>query len=260
MKIVALTTTAPGLRYSAHLQTLQALGIELVSISFAGWGCFVDKAWRHWRIIKRRGLVDYLNWRASNRAASFYRQEVSNYLEDGLSGEVCPQAKPSIIKEFSGFSREALRFIEEQKPDFLFQLGAGLLPPHFVRNAPPILNLHPGILPGIRGLDPLFWAHYYGREDWIGTTLHYIDEGIDTGPPILRRRFKPLKGAHYAESVKKQLCVEIELLQLFFGHYPLGYQSFDMGGCPSSIYRSHWSKKQYEELRACNWWGAARLG
>jgi len=46
------------------------------------------------------------------------------------------------------------------------------------------VNLHIAYLPFNRGADPNFWS-------WVddtpkGVTLHYMDEGIDTGPVILR--------------------------------------------------------------------------
>ncbi|MEK8020832.1 MAG: formyl transferase [Candidatus Parabeggiatoa sp.] len=46
-----------------------------------------------------------------------------------------------------------------------------------------ILNVHPGALPRYRGVYAPFRAMLYGEEK-IGCTLHFIDEGIDTGPIV----------------------------------------------------------------------------
>jgi methionyl-tRNA formyltransferase len=157
---------------------------------------------------------------------------------------------------FKGFSIAAIQYIKNENPDFVYQVGAGIIPRHFIERVPPILNLHPAILPGVRGYDPVFWTHYYGIEDCLGSTLHLIDEGIDTGQPLLRMRFDVSKGMHYGESIKKQIVMERELLKLFFNNYPAKYAQYDMGGSNISIYRSFWSRQQYEQLRKANWWKA----
>jgi len=48
------------------------------------------------------------------------------------------------------------------------------------------LNLHAGQLPRYRGRNVINWAILNGETE-IGLTLHYIDEGIDTGDIILQR-------------------------------------------------------------------------
>jgi methionyl-tRNA formyltransferase len=47
---------------------------------------------------------------------------------------------------------------------------------------PPLgfLNLHPSLLPAYRGPAPQFWAFRNG-ERTIGVTIHFMDEGLDTG-------------------------------------------------------------------------------
>lgn len=42
------------------------------------------------------------------------------------------------------------------------------------------LNFHPSLLPHSRGKDPNFWSIVEGTP--FGVSIHFIDEGIDTGP------------------------------------------------------------------------------
>ena len=56
------------------------------------------------------------------------------------------------------------------------------------------LNAHPGILPDYRGMDPTFWAILEERFDHVGSTLHLVNQGIDTGA-ILERRFYRWQGS-----------------------------------------------------------------
>lgn len=46
------------------------------------------------------------------------------------------------------------------------------------------VNLHPSMLPDLRGVDPVPGALLFGRP--VGVTCHLMDDGIDTGPAIAR--------------------------------------------------------------------------
>ena len=52
------------------------------------------------------------------------------------------------------------------------------------------LNCHPGILPNYKGLDSIFWACYNKDFSNIGTSVHFVDKGIDTGDIVLKNYFK----------------------------------------------------------------------
>ena len=55
------------------------------------------------------------------------------------------------------------------------------------------LNGHPGILPFYRGIDCPHWALLNGELDKIGASIHWVDQGIDTGTIIATEKF-PIKG------------------------------------------------------------------
>jgi phosphoribosylglycinamide formyltransferase 1 len=50
-----------------------------------------------------------------------------------------------------------------------------------------IVNVHPALLPAFPGLDAIGQALAAGVQE-TGVTVHFVDEGIDTGPTILQRR------------------------------------------------------------------------
>lgn len=50
------------------------------------------------------------------------------------------------------------------------------------------LNLHPSLLPAYRGPTPLFWMARHG-EPQAGVTLHFLDEGLDTGDIVAQTAF-----------------------------------------------------------------------
>ena len=45
----------------------------------------------------------------------------------------------------------------------------------------PFINTHAGITPLYRGVHGGYWALAEGRPELVGTTVHLVDEGIDTG-------------------------------------------------------------------------------
>jgi phosphoribosylglycinamide formyltransferase-1 len=49
-----------------------------------------------------------------------------------------------------------------------------------------IVNIHPALLPRFPGLDAIGQALAAGVET-TGVTVHFVDEGIDTGPVIVQR-------------------------------------------------------------------------
>jgi phosphoribosylglycinamide formyltransferase-1 len=62
-----------------------------------------------------------------------------------------------------------------------------LLSPGFIdRFALRIINVHPALLPSFPGLDAIGQALEHGVAV-TGVTIHYVDEGIDSGPIILQR-------------------------------------------------------------------------
>jgi phosphoribosylglycinamide formyltransferase-1 len=79
-------------------------------------------------------------------------------------------------------------WIEERGADLVVLAGyMQLLSPAFVaRFRERIVNVHPALLPAFPGLDAIGQALDAGVET-TGVTVHFVDEGVDTGPPILQR-------------------------------------------------------------------------
>ena len=53
----------------------------------------------------------------------------------------------------------------------------------------PFVNTHAGITPLYRGVHGGYWALAEGRPELVGTTVHLVDEGIDTGGPLAQVTF-----------------------------------------------------------------------
>jgi phosphoribosylglycinamide formyltransferase-1 len=79
-------------------------------------------------------------------------------------------------------------WIEGLGPDLVVLAGyMQLLSAAFVsRFRERIVNVHPALLPAFPGLDAVGQALEAGVE-MTGVTVHFVDEGVDTGPPIVQR-------------------------------------------------------------------------
>jgi phosphoribosylglycinamide formyltransferase 1 len=79
-------------------------------------------------------------------------------------------------------------WIDERGADLVVLAGyMQLLSPAFVdrfRNR--IINVHPALLPSFPGLDAVGQALEHGVRI-TGVTVHFVDEGVDSGPIILQR-------------------------------------------------------------------------
>jgi methionyl-tRNA formyltransferase len=87
---------------------------------------------------------------------------------------------------------ETVEAITKLEPDVVIHFHAGILQEQVFEIARiGTLNLHPGIAPLIKGQDPIQWALWERRREWLGATVHYIDEGIDTGPVLAYAPVEP---------------------------------------------------------------------
>lgn len=66
-----------------------------------------------------------------------------------------------------------------------------------------IINVHPSLLPAFPGLRPIEQALDYGVQV-TGVTVHFVEEGVDSGPIILQRAFE-LPYPRDIETVEKRV-------------------------------------------------------
>ncbi len=79
-----------------------------------------------------------------------------------------------------------------------------IMSPEFIRHYKgKILNIHPAILPAFPGLHSQRQALEYGVK-YSGCTVHFVDEGVDTGPIILQSVVK-IKDNDTEESISKKI-------------------------------------------------------
>lgn len=103
-------------------------------------------------------------------------------------------------------------WIEARGADLVALAGyMQLLSPAFVaRFRDRVVNIHPALLPAFPGLDAIGQALAAGAET-TGVTVHFVDEGVDTGPAIVQREVPVPAGRDRAELEAAIHAVEHEL-------------------------------------------------
>jgi phosphoribosylglycinamide formyltransferase 1 len=82
-----------------------------------------------------------------------------------------------------------------------------------------IVNIHPSLLPDFPGKDAIGQA-LAAKAKWSGVTIHYVDEGMDTGPIIIQERVR-LEEKETRDSLQKKIQqiehkLYPEILQMLF--------------------------------------------
>ncbi|MCC4771500.1 phosphoribosylglycinamide formyltransferase [Methanosarcina sp. DH2] len=91
-------------------------------------------------------------------------------------------------RDRAGYDREILNVLKEYNTDLLLLagyfriLGSEIIGAYRHR----ILNIHPSLLPAFKGLHAQKQAFEYGVKV-AGCTVHFVDEGLDSGPIIIQK-------------------------------------------------------------------------
>ncbi|HJM46093.1 MAG TPA: phosphoribosylglycinamide formyltransferase [Candidatus Nitrosopelagicus sp.] len=82
-----------------------------------------------------------------------------------------------------------------------------IISPYFIKEYKnKILNIHPALLPAFPGLDAQKQAIEFGSK-FSGCTVHFVDEGVDTGPIIIQEVVK-ISNNDTEKSLSKKILVK----------------------------------------------------
>jgi len=129
-----------------------------------------------------------------------------NVAQDMAVKTVCVESKG---KDPTTFDRKLLEVLEPYRLDYLVLAGfMRILSPLVIdRYRHRIINIHPADTALYRGAHGYAWAFESGRSS-TAVTVHYVDEGVDTGPNIAQTDVD-LTGAKTLKEVEERgLAVE----------------------------------------------------
>ncbi|MBU7217798.1 phosphoribosylglycinamide formyltransferase [Staphylococcus gallinarum] len=107
------------------------------------------------------------------------------------------------------YERKIIEWLTAEKVEWIVLAGYMKLIGEHILNAYDrrILNIHPSLLPKFKGKDAIGQAFDSG-ETVTGTTVHYVDSGMDTGEIIEQRSCKI-----YPDDTKEQLEERIKEIE-----------------------------------------------
>lgn len=130
------------------------------------------------------------------------------------------------FKEFKnreGYDKEIIKTLEEKKIELVVLAGyMRILSPYFIRTYKnKIINIHPALLPSFPGLHAQKQAVEHGVKI-SGCTVHFVDEGVDSGPIILQKAVE-VSDDDTEESLAEKILKEEHQI------YPRAIQLFSEG-------------------------------
>lgn len=98
---------------------------------------------------------------------------------------------PKDYQSKADFEQEIALLLQNRNIDLIVLAGyMRLIGPTLLRQYEGrIVNIHPSLLPDFPGKDAIGQALSAGVK-WTGVTIHYVDEGMDTGPIIVQERVR----------------------------------------------------------------------
>ena len=99
-------------------------------------------------------------------------------------------ARPTDFRVDSVNSPETIELLARLEPRVVVVNGTRIISSRVLDTIScPIINTHAGLTPRYRGVHGGYWALAEGHPEEVGTTVHLVDSGIDTGRVLARARF-----------------------------------------------------------------------
>lgn len=143
--------------------------------------------------------------------------------KDNILKEFGKQYNLQCIKHKNINSTDFIKYVKNFECDLFVSMSFNQIFGHEIINLPLLktINCHAGKLPFYRGRNILNWA-LINDENEFGITVHYVDEGIDTGDIILQRIYPITDNDDYKSLLKtaykecaKTLYDAIKLVQRY---------------------------------------------
>ncbi len=127
------------------------------------------------------------------------------------------------FKNREDYDKKVIECLKEKGVELIVLAGyMRILTPYFIKTCKNrIINIHPALLPSFPGLHAQRQAIEYGAKV-SGCTVHFVDEGVDSGPIVLQRAVE-IKDDDTEESLAERILKEEHQI------YPQAIQLFTKG-------------------------------
>jgi colanic acid biosynthesis glycosyl transferase WcaI len=208
MRIIVLSSPGYSLRRGLVLKALAQLGVPVEALVLSS---FKNYFWKNtklfWRRVSRFGF-DFL-WCDLLCKIKETVKIRSDFEEKRL------KLSPKIIKIPSFKNELGIKKLKELAPDLMVLAGVEILP-EAILAIPRLgtLNGHLGWAPDYKGNYTVYWALYQGKP--VGVTIHWVDQGIDTGPILRQKIINPPDDCHslaaWQRAAEKEAAEQLALV------------------------------------------------
>jgi methionyl-tRNA formyltransferase len=168
------------------------------------------------RRLKRLGVFKVLG-QVAFMVFQRIQQRLARPRIDAILGELglSPQLPPSVPvhRVNSVNDGECAALLAALKPDVVLVLGTRIIAGAVLRGAGvPFINYHAGITPKYRGVHGGYWALAERDGENFGSTVHLVDEGIDSGAVLYQARTAPAPADNFSIYAYIQLTLALPML------------------------------------------------
>ena len=104
-------------------------------------------------------------------------------------------------------TEEGRALLNQLNPDLIIVNGTRIISKKTLESVhSTFINIHTGITPAFRGVHGGYWAVATGKKDLFGTTVHYVDPGVDTGGIIEQVFIEPPKERQFLYISLSAIC------------------------------------------------------
>ncbi|KQS92776.1 formyl transferase [Chryseobacterium sp. Leaf394] len=136
-------------------------------------------------------------------------QEIISQL--GLNVSEIPAEKMVTVKSVN--SKTTLELLHEINPDLVIVNGTRIISKKVLSSINcKFINTHAGITPKYRGVHGTYWALVNNDLENSGVTVHFVDEGIDTGNIIYQSAVVPTEKDNFSTYPLLQLAEGLRIL------------------------------------------------
>lgn len=165
-------------------------------------GYFADGPWSHeaLKMLEKKDFIEVAFLVPRYNTTDFY-------LKNWAKKNKVPFLKQKNVNDLN-FLKKIKKFKTELNVSMSFNQ---ILKKEIINLSPKgFINCHAGALPFYRGRNPLNWVLINGEKSF-GITVHFIDEGIDTGDIINQKIFPISDKDNYASLLKKSIngCADL---------------------------------------------------
>lgn len=182
MKLAILTSTATRHRYFARRLADE---FDVVAVGYERTG------YAHERLDS-----DLSDQEVVLVAQHFHDREIQEEFAFGHPESCCPRGSSlSYLEPGEIHTDEVVEDLKSVGADTVAVFGTSLLKPPLLDLCPGrMINMHLGLSPYYRGTATNFYPLLNGEPEYVGATIHLLDEGIDSGPIFRHARPEIVEG------------------------------------------------------------------